>query len=80
MGSSLHPDVETYKKKVGTLLVPAIEEVQGCELFLQIAERPKVWFTVPLPLDRKTTVSPLLKDHFGDHNLQRDDDMGTGAI
>jgi hypothetical protein len=65
---------------VGTSLVPAIEEVQGCELVLQIAEGPKGWFTVTLPLDRKTTISPVLKDHFGDHNLQRDDDMKAAAI
>jgi hypothetical protein len=41
---------------------------------------PKGWFTVPMPLDRKTTVSPVLKDHFSDHNLQRDDDMKAAAI
>jgi len=29
---------------------------------------------------RKTTVSPVLKDHFGDHKPQRDDDMKAAAI
>jgi hypothetical protein len=43
-----------------------------CEILKQRC-KPKI-------CHRKSTVSPIIKDHFGDYNLQGDDDMKAAAI